>query len=393
MICSLDREMDESKLIDGKGPVGPLKRLEHGVKWLAFGLLRLFLRRGRPPKGPVSLGVASKILLIRADTKLGDMILSLPLANLLKRTVPEVEMHLLCSPQCASIVRNDPRFSGVHLYRKRLFSDIATVATLRRQEFDVVIDLQLDDSITALLLSQWCSKAALRLGAEKTHYARYYDSVCEAPRGGDQHCIDTTLSLAEPLGMKIEDEDGCAGPFLTDKQTALAEKFASQVRGDDGRSALVGLNISAGSATRIWPTARLKELVDGLMSELPTAQIVIVCTPSDRGRATELAGTCESRVQLLPDGLSFLGASAIVRKLDLLISPDTSLVHVARSFRVPVVAMYPAHQLNLAKYHPYRQRDSVVVSGNIRDIQDISVSDVIAKVRQVSAQLEPQEAK
>jgi len=384
--------MFESKLIDGKGPVGPLKRLEHLVKWFAFGLLRLLLKRGTALKTPLRLEELHKIILLRPDTKLGDMILSLPLVELLKRAAPDVELHLLCSPQCAIVARHDPRFTSVHLYCKRLFSDIATVAALRKESFAAVVDLQLDDSVTALLLSQWCSKSALRLGAGKAHFASYYDFVVNLSKMADQHCIDTTLALSEPFGIAREAESGFAGPFLTERQIAFADEFAEDAKAGSGCSTLIGLNLSAGSSTRIWPTLRLKELLDGLLTALPTAMVVLICSPADRPRAQELFAMCNRRVLLIPDRLGFLDAAAIVRRLDLLVSPDTSLVHVARSFEVPVVAMYPAHRGNLARYYPYGQPDGVVVSGNVQDIQDIAIPDVLEKIKQVTSKLKRQEA-
>ena len=91
------------------------------------------------------------------------------------------------------------------------------------------------------------------------------------------------------------------------------------------------------------------------------------------------------RVYLIPDGLGLRAASAIIKKLDVLITPDTSLVHIARSFKVDVVGLYSRYMENFLLWKPYGQDAGAVVSGNDDNIHDItpqSVYDAFLKVLQ-----------
>jgi ADP-heptose:LPS heptosyltransferase len=93
----------------------------------------------------------------------------------------------------------------------------------------------------------------------------------------------------------------------------------------------------------------------------------------------------DSRVVLVPDGLTLLEVSALISRLQLLISPDTSLIHIGRSFRVPVVGLYNRAGKNFRRWQPYRQLDGAVVGQHIDNLLDITPDQVMERVLHVLA--------
>jgi ADP-heptose:LPS heptosyltransferase len=87
------------------------------------------------------------------------------------------------------------------------------------------------------------------------------------------------------------------------------------------------------------------------------------------------------RVCRSPEGYSIHEVSALLAGLDMLISPDTSLVHIARSFGVPVLGMYPRPEWNLNRWRPYGQAEGVVMSGDDGNIFDITPEQMIEGYR------------
>ena len=57
--------------------MSPVKRLEHGIKWFAFLLLQVFLKKGRKDFKSVLPEDIKSVVFLRQD-KLGDMVISLP---------------------------------------------------------------------------------------------------------------------------------------------------------------------------------------------------------------------------------------------------------------------------------------------------------------------------
>ena len=63
--------------------------------------------------------------------------------------------------------------------------------------------------------------------------------------------------------------------------------------------------------------------------------------------------------------------------LDILITPDTSLVHIARLMKIPVIAVYSGHRRNYFFWRPYRQKGGAVMAENISNLHDIEAEQVI----------------
>ena len=109
-----------------KNGMEKLKPVEHKFKDLSFYLLRFLLKKGRKDFKPLDPTKINKILFLRPD-KIGDMIISLPVFENLKKEYPHIKLSLCCSPRNYGIVKNDPRFDKIFLYRKNIVKDIATV--------------------------------------------------------------------------------------------------------------------------------------------------------------------------------------------------------------------------------------------------------------------------
>jgi ADP-heptose:LPS heptosyltransferase len=117
----------------------------------------------------------------------------------------------------------------------------------------------------------------------------------------------------------------------------------------------------------------------------------LLTAPPDRWRGEKLQQKFDSRVYQVPPNLNLKEASAVISRLDLLISPDTSLVHIARSFRVPVVGLYSRFMKNFLLWRPFDQEVGAVVSGNDDNIFDITVDQVFDTFIQVVEKQKPVE--
>jgi ADP-heptose:LPS heptosyltransferase len=70
--------------------------------------------------------------------------------------------------------------------------------------------------------------------------------------------------------------------------------------------------------------------------------------------------------------------------LEVLITPDTSLVHIARAFNVQVVGLYTRFMKNFLLWKPFGQENGSVVAGNDHNIHDISVEAVFDEFMKVT---------
>ena len=349
-----------------------LKPVEHKFKDFFFFFFRFLLKKGRKDFTPLDGNKLKKVLFLRPD-KIGDMVVSLPVFDNLKKTYPHLELSLLCSLRNYALVKNDPRFAKIFLYKKRFFSDLACLKAMRRENYDCVVDMISNDSITNLFLAGYSVKDKPRLGVQKSKYKDYYEYSYYHGLDDMRHIIRNTLQLLEAFGIESEKADGYAPPYIDENARRKAAGFYEQF-GGDGRLN-IGFNLSVGNPTRIWSADKCRRLVEKIVAD-DGVRVLVITTPADRPRGDELANGFDERVVQIPPGLNLSEVSAIIEKLDLLITPDTSLVHIARSFKVPVVGLYPKPVKNFILWHPYDQQEGAVLSDNNDNIFDITVEQV-----------------
>ncbi|MEW5795978.1 MAG: glycosyltransferase family 9 protein [Candidatus Zixiibacteriota bacterium] len=360
-----------------------LNWLEHRTKDAVFGLCRLFFRKGRTPAPAIDGARISKVLFLRPE-KIGDMVISLPVFDALRTRYPHIRISVLASPRNVALIRNDSRFERIFIYRKWQWEDFRQLAAVRREHFDCVIDMIDNDSVTALFFSQLAGKRSVRIGVGKTRHAIFYDYNHIHSDGIGEHIVDNTLKLLAPFGINGSTVSGFAPPFMTAEARAKAE---AAVAIDPPGTLRFGFNLSAGKPNRIWPREKVIALCRALISWKADSRIVLISMPSDRRNAEEVAAEAGDRVRLAPAGMGLIEVSALIARLDLLISPDTSLIHIARSFQIPVVGLYNRAAKNFRRWQPYRQPDGAVVGADDDTIADISVDRVFERVKQVLARM------
>jgi len=356
----------------------PLKALEHGFKRLVFTVSALFLKKGRSDFATIDASQLSRVLFIRPE-KLGDMIISLPVFHNLKKLYPHLEIYTICSPRNIAIVKKDSRLAGNFLYTKHVFKDIAMMRRVRKLKFDAVVDMICDDSVTALFLSQLSARGAWRIGVGKNRHRRFYDFNYEYRTGDGAHVVDNTLKLLTAFGIETDNLEKHVPPTVPEEALRRADEFLAALDGSYV-GGIIGLNISAGRPTRVWQTENNIALISRLLDTYPTCRIIISSDPGERDKAVAMAEQFESRVDPLPPGLNLLEVSAIISRMKLLITPDTSLVHIARAFEIPVVGLYTQFGKNFELWKPFGQEEGAVISGNDYNIHDIDVDAVYTMV-------------
>lgn len=359
--------------------MGRVKDLEHGFKDWFFRATGMMLQSREPGRCPLDAGKMRKVLFLRPD-KLGDMAISFPVFDALKARYPHLQVGVLGSPRNAAITVGDPRFDQVYMYTKRAPHDLPEIQRIRREGYDCVVDMVYGDSLTTLYLSEYVARGKPRIGVGKKKYAQYYDYNRES-KG---QILEATLRVVRAFGIEPSEVSGYAAPWVSEADQERAGAFVRTVRGEGESRLVVGYNLSAGAPTRLWQLEKSVELLRRILAEYPNVRVVLIVIPKERDRAEGLMREVNgSRVHVVPDGLNLRQASAVIGRLDLLITPDTSLVHIARSFRVPVVGLYSGHERNFRQWRPFGQDVGAVVAADEDNIFDITVDQVMTAFVQV----------
>ncbi len=356
-----------------------LKPLERAVKAMVLRLFFLLVRKSDHHDGALDVSRMKRILFIRPE-KIGDMFVSLPLFDALKARNPQLQIYVLASPRNIGLIKNDPRFAGIFLYRKNARRDLCDLGAMRRITFDCVIDMICSDSVTALFLTHLCARGVPTVAMGKTRFREYYNINFAHPLSQENHVIDHTLTILQAFDVDPSNASRFACPFVSDDVMREAKRFYDKTSSSGLK---IGVNLSAGAPSRFWGVEKSTELIRRILKEYDQCTIYIITAPHERNLGEILLRSFDHSVHLIPSGQNLIQVSALLSRLDVFISPDTSLIHIARSFAVPVVGLYRRFMNEYKLWRPYGQETGMVLAQSEDDVYDITVERVYREMKDV----------
>ncbi|HEY6953147.1 MAG TPA: glycosyltransferase family 9 protein, partial [Bacteroidota bacterium] len=209
------------------------------------------------------------------------------------------------------------------------------------------------------------------VGLQKDN-AYAYDVVVPLLSRKESHIIERIAQLLTPFGIDPARED------LRIRFTIPrgADEFATRAfsaLGIKGRRT-IGINISAGHAVRFWGRDNFCSLITLIQQHDRNVTVIVMSTPSQRVDAEDIARGF-TKVFVPPPTHSFDEFAALIARCDMLITPDTSAVHLATAFGVPVLALYVQSNKNLRIWEPYKALSEVLVA-DVDDLRVISPLEV-----------------
>jgi ADP-heptose:LPS heptosyltransferase len=353
-----------------------VKRVELWVRRQLIRLLGTVVRRRRPLSESLDFN-ASKVLCIRQD-KIGDVLISTPLFAALKSRYPAITLDALLSPKNEFALENEPLIRKRWIYRKRLRHAISLLRSIRKERYDFAIDLMDNASATSTLL---CLLAGARWNvgiAKSNSYA--YDVVAPMLSRQATHIVDRIAQLLTPFKI----DPGMAHLSIRYFTSAESDDFAGKFLGERGlsRQQLMGINISASGSVRFWGVANYRILLEHVCRSYPEYRPMVLYAPPDEQKARAIASG-DPAIVLSPITESFDRFAALVKRLSVLITPDTSAVHLASAFQIPAVVLYVQSDKALRIWEPY----GIDYEALVTDVDDLSTIPASAVIRSVQALL------
>lgn len=304
---------------------------------------------------------------ILAQEKLGDCVLLTPLVRNLRQAFPDLEIHLIAfSRASANFFMNDPAVTAVHLVKKqprRYFREVLS------RKFDLLFNTK-DHPSTHFLLQSALIRARFKVGHKNPFHEGLYDRLLDLEF--HSHMAAKNCALLPLLGVTAETEacrpSLCAMP-VSEELTAFL--------GEIGASAPIGVNLSAGQPNRLWMEAKWQALLE----RFPGERFVVLSGPEDVDAKRRLEARCKN-VIASPPTRNLYEASRIVSKLRLLVTPDTSMVHVASATGTPVAGLYREAPQDISRFGPYAIPFEIVISPT-GEVSGIEPGEVASAVRRL----------
>jgi heptosyltransferase-1 len=293
----------------------------------------------------------TSVLLVRLSAR-GDVVFASPIVRAFRRTYPEVCLTWLVESHTRGLIEHHSELDKVIVWERArwkglarrgrflaLFREwLALVRELRRQRFDLALDLQ---GLLRSGIMTFLSGARVRLGLGSKEGSRIFMTEVLDRWEGDRTKVSSEYrALALRLGLDVAD-------FRMEVPLSPQDRAFA-------REAVEGLGLTGGYAALVpfttkpqkhWFDDRWARVIDRIDDEL-SLPALFLGGPSDTPAADRIGEMTRSRPLSLTGKTSLTQAAAVIEGAALVLGVDTGLTHVSVAMDRPTV-------LILGSNHPY----------------------------------------
>jgi heptosyltransferase-3 len=290
-----------------------------------------------------------RVLVLRYDV-IGDLVLSTGMLRQIALAHPTIEIDVLARTWVVPVLDGLPfvrRVIPFDCSATNRYPSLRLLSHVRRQRYDVVVDGMSirRSSPTSSLMFMLASRAPYRVGLASATNSFFYNLPVDPDR--TRHHAEQSAVLAQPFGLSLDGTDWRSELAISAAERHAAAAYWSSL--GDGLRLFV--NISVTDPRNDWPDERFIEVLRRLLSRRSDLVVVVSGIASQTDRIVRIAreSGAHSATQSLREVIARIATS------DLVLTPDTGIVHIAAAFQRPIVGLYRIDTRMWAPYHvPHR---------------------------------------
>ncbi|MBH3322327.1 glycosyltransferase family 9 protein [Serratia ureilytica] len=305
------------------------------------------------------------VLLLRNEGTIGDVVVSTPLVKCLYESGYTVDLLLTKSSSVA--MKYNPYVRHVYeagdcnneIFLKRFSHTVAesTMRMLNENNYDLVVDLCLFDTPVHRMMLFRDINAKFVLGFNKWSCINHYSKSIPF-KNGKEHVTKAISLVANNMGLDVKNSHA----YDLHIPDAIASEVRNYLSVWEGKFKIV-INAFTGSPERNLSQEQLTQTIK-MINEKSDGIIVIIL---DHRR--ELDVSLPDNVVINPFN-SLHHVMELIKNVDLVISPDTSIVHISAAWRKPLISIYKNITDNNDLWSPgYEEASQIIV--NNRRISDV----------------------
>ncbi|HXF47911.1 MAG TPA: glycosyltransferase family 9 protein [Verrucomicrobiae bacterium] len=323
-----------------------MKSVERALKNLGLGFFRLFFGSEKLASIPERLKNPKRILVVRADARLGNLVFSLPFVSALGRKFPQAEISFLVSAQFAELLKNESGYEVLSFNKRKARNPLYVLDLMSRlsaKKFDWCFDLSSPQS-PSFTNSFLCglARTPVRI-AYRSRYAESFDNLLFEPER-DSALWEQFLKLLEKVSPGKAEFGRVLN--LTAEERKKAEEFYGQ-----STSPKVGVFLG-GRGGKKWEAEKWLDVAEKLTGW--GCSIYLFYGPDGK----EMSSTGVPGITpVTPRPIREF--SALLSGLNLFASVDSGPLHLASALNVAVLGVY--FSSDPVRFLPMGERKSILV--------------------------------
>lgn len=332
-------------------------------------IVRYFLLRNRYKK--IDIKKIDKILFIAYDA-IGDMIMTTPVFRELKKIYPEKKIGVLCSERNKDILKYNPYINKIFVKdsKKWYFKNLGILKKIRDEKYDICINLWNKISMTEMLFIKLLNVKYRASGVFQKNSENKYNILTEDIKMYDyifgnreeKHFAKQQISSLEVFGIKADNLS--YDVFISEKEKEKAKIFFKEFE----NNTKIFFNIFSSEEKRNIKFEDVCFIAQKIEKKYKNAILFLSSIPEKR---VELIKKIEEsnfkNIKIIYETKSILDVVAGIEYVDLLITPDTSFVHIAEALDKPMIVIYSGVIKNYEKVKPFSNKHYAIFSDNKKE--------------------------
>ncbi len=269
-------------------------------------------------------------IIIRIPNWIGDAVMFIPSLEIIKNNFPNSKIHLLGRIPAIDIFENYPGINSLIKIRgKGVFNELKFIKTIKKQNFNIGY-LFPNSFISALVF--YMANIKNRIGYNRDGRGFLLTERIKPNFSYDYHFSDYYLHLLRDSGLKIKKSENIE-LYLSEEEDNKAELFLKTYKNR------IKIGFASGASfgdSKKWFPERFKEVAESFEKKY-NARIFYFggsgdyqdCVRASTVKSLNLCGETDLRQ-----------AMALIKRMNLFISNDSGLMHVANALGVPTIGLF-----------------------------------------------------
>ncbi|MCK4264853.1 glycosyltransferase family 9 protein [Candidatus Babeliales bacterium] len=269
-------------------------------------------------------------------------------------------------------------------YRWKFFKE--TLQKIKNEKYSVVVSLCIVRTHKYANWSRFVSPDGYIIGikSRKHNLKKYFDAELsnsfEQPIS-DWHVSDLYAQWFELIfGLKLEDKNKNLQIDIPAKWLGYGAKVFQEfgIEKENQKYTAIFVNCFAKNRKRCWPLIKVKRLILELINNKSFCNTCfLVNTPPGTEREVKKVLDIIPNVFFIQAKDNFFQLPSVIKKCNLVISVETSIMHFAAVFNVPVITLMRKKN---PEWVPFNQNMNIFVSKREAWVKDITVQKVLNQV-------------
>jgi ADP-heptose:LPS heptosyltransferase len=348
--------------------------IKQQIKSLRKNIAKKILDKKNRKSNVFDIKKVKSILFFRNDDKIGDMVVSTLIFREIKKHYPDIKIIVLCGKNNVEILKYNKNVDLTYIISNNFLKDLPVYINLRRQHIFLGIDFYTFGICFTRLLILRIVSVNILIGFYKKLYNIYDLSINKD--FFNEHITKRYEYILKIF--KIDNPNLSYDVFTGDVEDSTAKKL---LKNSTSKYNIV-LNPFAASKHRSFSFNKMQSLIS-ILKEKFDCSVFVISNKKNRDKLLAL----KNNKTFIYSFNSILSSASLIKYSDIVITPDTSIVHIASAFNKKTVALYldyskVSEKINVI-WGPNNKNAVSISLKSGKDIENISNRDILNAVRKL----------